>query len=76
VTDFPFDDVAREAVAWMKKGHTIFQKFTCARCGSRQTMSEPNRFFMRGRCEQCGSETDILRRGCNYAVICSVEAVH
>jgi ribosomal protein L40E len=76
MNDHPFDEVAREAEAWAKAGHTIFQKFTCGRCGSRQTIAEPNRFFMFGQCEECGAETDIKARGCNYVLMASIAAVH
>lgn len=39
-------------------------------------MAEPNRFFMLGRCEECGAETDLKARGCNYVLMASIGAVH
>jgi transcription elongation factor Elf1 len=74
--DHPFYDAAKEAQAWMKMGHTIHQKFTCARCGVRQTISEPNKFFTKGVCEECGHETDIEAQGCNYLLVTRVSAAH
>ncbi|MET3996045.1 hypothetical protein ABID65_007717 [Bradyrhizobium sp. S3.9.2] len=74
--DHPFYEVAREAETWAKAGHTVFQKFTCAGCGSRQTMGQPNKFFHFGQCEACGAETDLRARGCNYAVIASIATAH
>jgi hypothetical protein len=52
----------------MEQGHTIYQKFTCYRCGSRQTMAEPNVLFHEGKCEECGAITNLLVSGCNYLV--------
>jgi len=47
----------------------VHQQFSCARCGSKQTMDTPNVFYTGGRCEECGTETDIRADGCNYMVI-------
>jgi Zn finger protein HypA/HybF involved in hydrogenase expression len=66
--DFPFMDVVQGAQDAMMAGATIYQKFTCFHCGSRQTMSEPNKMFIHGICEECGKETNIKLRGCNYLV--------
>jgi hypothetical protein len=64
--DRPFEEVALIAKAMFDDGHTIFQKFTCHYCNARQTMEEPNRFFTIGTCDECGSETDLVRAGCGY----------
>lgn len=50
---------------------TVYQKWTCEKCWSRQTMSEANKFFTSGTCENCGHVTDIERDGCNYLLITS-----
>lgn len=68
-TDHPLYEVAEQAGALIQAGHTVHQKFTCARCGSRQTMGEPNIFFVKGKCEECGHETDLRVRGCNYIAL-------
>jgi ribosomal protein S27AE len=65
--DFPFDAVVAEAEQLVMQGHHVHQKFTCVRCGARQTMAEANRFFTTGHCEECNF-VSILDR-CNYLVI-------
>jgi hypothetical protein len=67
--DFPLNEVADKAAAVIKVGATVLQKFTCDKCGSRQTMDQPNTFFLRGSCEECGYVTDIEAKGCNYVII-------
>ena len=69
MSDFPFYEVAQEAEKQMNAGATIYQKFTCANCGSRQTMDEKNKFFMKGKCEECSHITDIVIQGCNFVAI-------
>jgi len=46
-----------------------YQKFTCEKCGSRQTIDEPNTFYTSGSCEECKHITDIAKRGCNYMMV-------
>jgi hypothetical protein len=72
--DYPIDEVAATALKWVREGATIYQKFTCAGCGSRQAMDVPNRLFTSGSCEACGHVTDIEARGCNYLVVTKVRA--
>ena len=60
---YPFDEVVREAGRRISRGVTVFQQFACARCGSKQTMDEPNMFYIGGRCEECGALTDIRTDG-------------
>lgn len=67
--DFKFSDVFAQADRHVRAGAVVHQKFTCARCGARQTMEEPNKFFTTGRCEECGHVTDIEARGCNFVLI-------
>ncbi|MGY3130073.1 hypothetical protein ACVWZM_000755 [Bradyrhizobium sp. USDA 4501] len=67
--DFPFTEVVETASKYIEAGHTVHQKFTCHRCGSRQTMGVPNQFFLAGKCEECNAITDILARGCNYVLV-------
>lgn len=69
--DFPFHEAADGAQQMMAHGLTIHQRFTCARCESRQTMAEPNMFFTKGRCQECGHETGLVMRGCNYSAVVS-----
>lgn len=68
--DFPFDECAREAQKLADSGKVrVHQKFTCEKCGSRQTMAEHNIFYSEGACEECGHVTNIRKRGCNYMTI-------
>lgn len=62
--DYPIEECINVATPFVAKGVTLYQKWTCQHCGSRQTMGEPNRFFRAGRCEECGGTTVITR--CNY----------
>jgi rRNA maturation protein Nop10 len=66
--NYPFDVCATAAARLVEDGLTIHQKFTCAKCGSRQTIETPNRFFIEGICEKCRYTTDIRKTGCNYMV--------
>ena len=52
--DYPFYEVAKQAEELVQKGGTVYQKFTCENCGSRQTMDEEYKFFTTGKCEECG----------------------
>jgi ribosomal protein L37AE/L43A len=65
--DYPFSVIEEAVREVLKKGDTtIHQKFTCAKCGARQTMEEPNVLYLLGKCEECGHVTDIKAQGCNY----------
>lgn len=66
--DYPINECIEVANKYIENGAKVYQKFTCDKCGSRQTMDEPNTFFKTGRCEACGHVTDIEKRGCNYMV--------
>ena len=62
----PFEQCRKDAEDWMRRGADIYQQFNCEHCGTKQTMDVKNKFFEKGRCEECGRETDIKARGCNY----------
>jgi len=64
--DYPFDTIVESCCQHLVKGRTFHQKFTCAKCGSRQTMEEANKLFTSGKCEECGYVTNIRERGCSY----------
>ena len=66
---FPFYDVAENAEEKMHQGWTIFQQWQCAHCKAKQTMADPNHFYMRGICEECSKETDIREDGCNFMAV-------
>jgi hypothetical protein len=65
--DGPILEVAAAAEEMIARGATTWQKFTCAHCGSRQTMAEPNTFYLQGDCEECGKRTDIDQ--CGYLMV-------
>ncbi len=67
--NLPFYEVAERAQRCIQQGHLIFQKFTCAQCGERQTMPDPNAFYELGRCEECGHITDIVKEGCGFMMV-------
>lgn len=64
--DFPFWEVAKKAKKLVEEGFYLYQKFTCAKCGQRLTMSDPNVFHKEGSCDKCGHITNIELQGCNY----------
>lgn len=74
--DRPFYEVATEAQQHMARGHSIHQKFTCGRCSSRQTIGEPNKFFIKGLCQACGYETDLETTGCGYVLVARASRAH
>jgi hypothetical protein len=67
--NYPLMECARSASLLIDRGATIHQKYTCAKCGSRQMMAEANKFFTEGKCERCSHVTNIQLHGCNYLVI-------
>ena len=67
--DLPFVEIADQMQRHMLDGWDVFQKFTCANCGQRLTMAEPNMMWKEGDCDQCGHVTDIVKQGCGYSVV-------
>lgn len=66
--NYPIKECEEAARKLIAQGATIYQKFTCAGCGQRLTMDEPNQFFTEGGCDKCDAITDIEKDGCNYLV--------
>jgi len=66
--DYPIEDCAERLSGMLGRGVQMrfYQKWTCAKCGERVTMSTPNKLFTAGRHEDCGHVTDIQVSGCNY----------
>ena len=71
--DYPIVECIVQAEILVNKGVRVHQKFTCEKCGSRQTMGEPDMFYNIGKCEECKHETDLFVRGCNYIAIAEGE---
>lgn len=64
--DLPWDELLARADDAIAGGATVYQKFTCALCGTRQTMEAPNRFYTEGQCEACRHVTDLIKTGGGY----------
>lgn len=62
----PFNDVCANAERKIAQGWAIYQQWNCAHCGVKQTMPDKNKFYTRGKCEECGKETNIKKDGCNF----------
>ena len=59
MTDIDINQWCAMAQDRIDKGWDVYQKFTCHNCGARQTMDEPNIFYVRGTCEECGHTSPI-----------------
>lgn len=67
--DHPISEIAESVRAHMAQGHECYQKFTCSHCGQRLVMSEPNKLYTEGKCDQCNLLTDITKSGCNFLLV-------
>lgn len=65
----PFYETHAKAVVLIEAGATVYFKFTCASCGSRQTFDTPNLLYKEGSCEECGHVTDLEKDGCGFLII-------
>lgn len=65
----PFNECVHHANQIIVCGGVVFQQFTCAHCGAKQTIGEPNTFYLTGSCEECGGLTNIKKDGMNYMVV-------
>lgn len=64
-----FDDVVDNAERKIADGWDVFQQWNCAHCGAKQTMPDKNKFYIGGKCEECGKVTDIRKDGCNFMAV-------
>jgi Zn finger protein HypA/HybF involved in hydrogenase expression len=62
----PFKEVVKNAEERMNQGWDIYQQFNCAHCGIKQTISDKNKFYTMGLCEECNGKTNIVKDGCNF----------
>lgn len=69
--DLPIAECMARADEAIANGATVYQKWTCRRCKSRQTMPDANTFYGTGVCEECDSVTDIATQGCGFAAVFS-----
>lgn len=63
MSDLPVNELLKRADEAIGNGAVVFFKFTCEKCGARQTFDTPNTFFIGGRCEECGHVTIISEGG-------------
>jgi hypothetical protein len=62
----PFHEVAENMRRKAQDGWNVYQKFTCAGCGARLTIDEPNKMYTQGTCDKCDAVTNIEEDGCNF----------
>lgn len=70
-TDLPIDELMEAANDVRLRGRgrvDIHFKYTCEKCGARNTLAEPNTLYQFGECEDCGHHTRITRGG--YLIVC------
>lgn len=65
----PLEQCLKTADMVVKSGGDVYQEFTCAGCGAKQTIPQANTFYESATCEECNHLTDIKTDGCNYLVI-------
>jgi hypothetical protein len=73
--NFPLAECAKGALPYVEAGCHFYQKFTCIKCGSRQTVANWDQFYTLGHCEECDHITDIETTGCNYMLIGQPEVI-
>jgi hypothetical protein len=72
--DHPLHECVALAEKYFNQGGTVYQKWTCGKCGERVMANEPNTFTELGHHEEkadgspCGYITDIRKTGCNWAL--------
>lgn len=69
MTPMPFVECAKRAEAVTKAGGRIYQKFNCESCHALITMIDPNIFYKKGNCPDCGHTTDLVRKGCGFMAV-------
>lgn len=65
----PFEEVVARADRLVAAGATVYFKFTCSNCGSRQTFDKPNSIYVEGICEECKATTDLRKDGCGFLLV-------
>jgi hypothetical protein len=62
--DLPKAELLVRMQELINAGWTVFVKFTCLHCGSRQTSDTPNKLHLGGyTCEECGKVSYPIRYG-------------
>ena len=75
MSDHPWEQIVETVQRLIKDDPRVrlYQKFTCAGCGERLGIDEPNVFYEQGTCDRCDAVTDIKRQGCNYMAMWSLD---
>ena len=64
------EEAAKRADYWLQNnpGATVYQKWTCEKCGDRVSANEPNKFTTMGHHEKegCGHITDMRKTGWGF----------
>jgi hypothetical protein len=64
--DFPLAECKETASDFIADGGTLYQRWTCSHCQTRQAMKEANKFFSTGQCQECRKISEI--HACNYSI--------
>lgn len=72
---YPFLEICNTCELLVRKGICFFQQFKCEACDAKQTMAEENHLYMNGVCEECGHKTNLVKSGCNYLAIATIQGV-
>lgn len=62
----PVNLCQKSAAILVEQGATVWQQWVCTECDHAQTIPEPNKFHVWGKCERCLQLITI--RGCGYMV--------
>ena len=68
-SDKPLEELIPMAEDVLARGGSIWLKFTCAHCGSRQTLEEENTIVFFASCEECRQTTSISDSGGGLMVL-------
>ena len=77
--DYPLEECRRVADRLARAGCSIYQKWTCGKCGERVTANLANHWTEQGHHEEraddkpCGFVTDLRKTGCNYLATADTE---
>jgi len=67
--DLPLEELVAMADDVLARNGHVWLKFTCQHCGSRQTIDEPDTFYIFASCEECGQTTSLGDVGGGLMVI-------
>ena len=73
--DLPREELQKLAEKTLRQmpGAVVHFKFTCAHCGTRCTLSDPNVLYEQGECCECGKLTTIDKGGFDLQFVTGVK---